>query len=57
LTEQIKYKMLELYAGICWNLVPEPEMDFNEKRPFKVIYLNVTEEPLRVYIAQYNKKV
>jgi len=49
--------MLELYAGICWNLVPEPEMDFNEKRPFKVIYLNVTEEPLRVYIAQYNKKV
>ena len=39
------------------SLFAEPETDFNAKRPFKVIqviYLGVTEEPLRVYIVQYN---
>jgi len=36
------------------SLFAEPETDFNAKRPFKVIYLGVTEEPLRDYIAQYN---
>ena len=32
----------------------EPETDFNAKWSFKVIYFNVTEEPLRDYMAQYN---
>jgi len=32
--------------------VAEPEADFNAKWPFKV---GVVEEPLRGYIAQYNK--
>ena len=36
------------------SLVAEPETDFNAKRPFKVIYLSVTEDPPRVYIAHYN---
>jgi len=36
------------------SLVAEPETDFNAKWSFKVIYFGVTEEPLRVYIAQYN---
>ena len=41
-------------------LVAEPESDFNAKWPFKVtqlkvIYFGIIQEPLRGYIAQYNK--
>jgi len=36
-------------------LVAEPETDFNAKWPFKVICFGIIEEPLRGYIAQYNK--
>jgi len=36
------------------SLVAEPETDFNAKWSFKVIYFGVSEETLRVYIAQYN---
>jgi len=35
--------------------VAEPEADFNAKWPFKVIYFGIIDEPLRGYIAQYNK--
>jgi len=36
-------------------LVAEPETDFDTKLPFKVTYFGIIEEPLRGYIAQYNK--
>jgi len=42
-------------AGDANRLVAEPETDFNAKWPFKVIYFGITEQPLRGYIAQYNK--
>jgi len=44
-----------LKAGDANPLVAEPETDFNAKWPFKVIYFGIIEEPLRGYIAQYNK--
>jgi len=36
-------------------LVAEPETVFNAKWPFKVIYFGIIEEPLKGYIAEYNK--
>jgi len=42
-------------AGDASPLVAEPETDFNAKRPFKVIYFGIIEEPLMGYIAQYHK--
>jgi len=42
-------------AGHANPLVAEPETDFNAKWPFKVIYFGIIEEPLRGYIAKYNK--
>jgi len=39
------------------SLVAEPETDFNEKWPFKVIqviYFGINEEPLRDYLEKYN---
>ena len=42
-------------AGDANPLVAEPETDFNAKWPLKVIYFGIIEEPLRGYIAQYNK--
>jgi len=35
-------------------LVAEPETDFNEKWPFKVIYFGIMKEPLRGHIVKYN---
>jgi len=34
----------------------KPETNLNAKWSFKVIYLGIIEEPLRGYIAQYNKR-
>jgi len=42
-------------AGDANPLVAKPETNFNAKWPFKVIYFGIIEEPLRGYIAQYNK--
>ena len=42
-------------AGDANPLVAEPETDFNEKWPFKVIYFGIIEAPLMSYVAQYNK--
>ena len=48
-----------LKAGDANPLVVEPETDFNAKWPFKVIqghlFFGIVEEPLRGFIAQYNK--
>jgi len=41
-------------AGYANPLVAELETDFNAKWPFKVIYLDIIEEQLMGYIAQYN---
>ena len=45
-------------AGNANPLVAEPEIDFNAKWPFKVIYFGIIEEPCTnglQYIAQYYK--
>jgi len=39
----------------CQPLVAEPEIDFNAKWPFMVIYFGIFEEWLMGYKAQYNK--
>ena len=49
------FEQLSPKARNANSLFAEPETDFNAKRPFKVIHLGVTEEPLRVYIVQYSK--
>jgi len=42
-------------AGDAYPSVAKSKTDFNAKMPFKVIYFGIIKEPLRGYIAQYNK--
>jgi len=42
-------------AGNANPLIAKPETDFNPKWQFKVMYFGIIEQPVRGYIAQYNK--